>query len=154
MGKIRGIKKPGTKMKIIFIAVLVAAAAVTAVIISGSGKTVEFTVLDDKSIPQDISRDVIPEYRTLERALACKSGDKVYVIVTRGEKPASGYEAGIKKMKIETEDGKDTLVVFAEFKDPSGKNSLSQVLTYPVKVAETDLTALPDEIELRVQYVE
>lgn len=80
--------------------------------------------------------------------------EKVYVIVTRGEKPASGYKADIDKMKLENKDGKNVLVVYAVFRDPAKNDSMSQVLTYPVKVAETDLKKLPDEIELRVQYEE
>ena len=80
--------------------------------------------------------------------------EKIYVIVTRGEKPASGYSADIRKMKLETDKNKETLIVYATFRDPSKNSSMSQVLTYPVKVAETELKKLPDEIELRVQYEE
>jgi len=154
MGKMKDIKKPCKKTLVIAAAVFSLAAAAVVLFFMGQGSNVSFTVLQEKDIPQDISRNVIPEYRTLERALACKSGEKVYVVVTRGEKPASGYKVEIKKMKLCTEDGKDTLVVYAEFKDPAKGNSLSQVLTYPVKVAETDITKLPDDIELRVQYAE
>lgn len=38
---------------------------------------------------------MIPEYRELERALGCLIDGKVYVIVTRGEKPTAGYEVSI-----------------------------------------------------------
>ena len=57
-------------------------------------------------------------------------------------------------MKLEEEKGRQLLVVYADFCDPDGKDSISQVLTYPLKVAETDLEKLPDDIELRVQYKE
>ena len=57
-------------------------------------------------------------------------------------------------MKLEEGDGKSVLVVYAVFRDPAKNDSMSQVLTYPVKVAETQLKKLPDEIELRVQYEE
>ena len=39
-------------------------------------------------------------------------------------------------------------------KDATLDEALAQVLTYPLKVAETKLTQLPDEIELRIQYEE
>lgn len=154
MGKLNCIKKPG--MKGIIIAAVLAAVTVVAVgvLFTGKGQTVEFKVLNEQNYPQEIVSDVIPEYRSLERALACVVDEKVYVIVTRGEKPASGYKVEINKMKLEDDGEKSVLVVYATFRDPAKNDSMSQVLTYPVKVAETQLKKLPDEIELRVQYEE
>mgnify|MGYP002513492077 CR=1 FL=1 len=152
MGKLNCIKKPGKKW-IIGVAVIAVIAA-AAVMFTGKGENVEFKVLSENDYPHEITSNVIPEYRTLERALACVVDEKIYVIVTRGEKPASGYKVDIKRMKIEAEENKETLVVYASFKDPARGDSMSQVLTYPVKVAETKLKRLPDEIELRVQYEE
>ena len=154
MGKLNSIKKPGMKW-IIIAAVFTALAVVAAgVLFTGGGKSVEFKVLNEQKYPQEIASDIIPEYRSLERALACVVDEKVYVIVTRGEKPASGYKVDIEKMKLEEEDGKSVLIVYAVFRDPARNDSMSQVLTYPLKVAETQLKKLPDEIELRVQYEE
>ena len=154
MGKIRDMKKPGKKWLIIGVLAAAAIAAGAYFVCADKGQNVEFKVLSESEYPQEISNEVIPEYRTLERALACVVDEKVYVIVTRGEKPASGYKVGIDKMKLVTEDGKENLVVYASFRDPAKGNSMSQVLTYPVKVAQTGLKRLPDEIELRVQYEE
>lgn len=155
MGKLNGLRKPGKKGIIgILIAVIIAVGSGTAVYIMDQQKNVDFTVLGENEIPQDISGDVLPEYRSLERALACLVDNKVYVVVTRGEKPASGYKVDIDKMKLESEAGKETLIVYAEFTDPNKESSMSQVLNYPVKVAETELAKLPDEIELRIQYRE
>lgn len=155
MKKINGIKKPERKSLLIMAAAVVLVAASTlAFLVMDSGKAVEFRVLNHKDIPQEIARDVIPEYRSLERALACMVDDKVYVVVTRGEKPASGYTLDISKIRLETDDGKENLVVNAVFRDPAKNDSMSQIVTYPVKVAETDLKRLPDEIELRVRYEE
>lgn len=155
MGKLERIKMPGKKGLIVLFAVLmIGAAGVTAVLVMNQQGSVEFTVLDEKKIPQEISSEVIPEYRSLERALACMVDEKVYVIVTRGEKPASGYKVDISKIRLEEEKGKTTMVVYADFCDPDKENSVSQVLTYPLKVAETELKKLPDEVELRVRYHE
>ena len=155
MGKIKSIKKPGKKFFIGAGSILIVAlVAVMAVLLMNNQKTVQFQVLSEKEIPQEISGDVLPEYRSLERALACMVDDKVYVVVTRGEKPASGFKVDIAKMKLETENNKETLIVYATFKDPASENSMSQVINYPVKVAQTELKTLPDEIELRVQYEE
>jgi hypothetical protein len=154
VGKSDCIKKPG-KMWIVISAVVMALTIVVAgILFTGKGQTVEFKVLSEQDYPQEICSDVIPEYRSLERALACVVEEKVYVIVTRGEKPASGYKVDIDKMKLEDDGNKSVLVVYAVFRDPAKNDSMSQVLTYPVKVAETQLKKLPDEIELRVQYEE
>ena len=115
-------------------------------------ENVEFTTLGENEIPQEIMSDVIPEYRDLERALACMVEDEVYVIVSRGEKPTSGFEVDIEKMQMEEKDGVTCLAVYANFSDPEPGVALTQILTYPLEVVKTDLTAMPDQIELRVQY--
>jgi hypothetical protein len=123
-------------------------------IFMGGNTDVNFRVLNEGEIPQQITSQVIPEYRQLERALACVVDDKVYVVATRGEKPTSGYEIAIDRMTLEEEDGVTTLIVYAKFTDPQPGLALAQVLTYPVQVAETELSELPDQIQLKVQYVE
>lgn len=116
------------------------------------GRQVEFTVLADEQIPQAIVTEVIPQYRELERALGCVIDGKVYVLVTRGEKPTAGYGIVIDKMKLEkTEQGKN-LVVTALFTDPPAGEAVAQVITYPHQVAETNLEELPDTIELRTVF--
>ena len=116
------------------------------------GKNVDFHQLASDQVPQAIEKDVIPEYRDLERALGCLVDGKVYVVVTRGEKPTAGYDLSIEKMKLEkTEDGQN-LVVTALFIEPPDGETVSQVITYPYKVAETEMTALPDTIELRTRF--
>ena len=61
---------------------------------------------DAKDIPRAIEKDVIPEYRELERALGCVVDGKVYIVVTRGEKPTAGYDLSIEKVNLEkTGDG-------------------------------------------------
>ncbi|GAB1475615.1 hypothetical protein MASR2M70_04470 [Bacillota bacterium] len=120
----------------------------------GGDKDVDFRVLAESEIPQQIVTQVIPEYRQLERALASVVDGKVYVIATRGEKPTSGYELEISDMTLEESGDVSTLIVFVKFRDPQPGTSLTQALTYPLLVAETELTDLPDQIQLRVQYVE
>ena len=155
MGKIKNVRMPAGKgMAVIIVLVIIAVSVFAAVMVMDRQGNVGFTVLSEKDIPQEISSEVIPEYRSLERALACMVNGKVYVVVTRGEKPASGYKVDISRMKIEEKDGRSLLVVYADFCDPDRKESISQVLNYPLKVAETELKKLPDDIELRVQYKE
>lgn len=147
--------KPGKKSLIIIAAIIVVLlAALAAMSLLKGDKTVEFKILNENKIPQDISSQVIPEYRTLERALACTIDDKIYVVVTRGEKPTSGFEVDIDRIVLEEKNGRTKLVVYADFKDPEKDKALAQIITYPVKVAQTDLTRLPNEIELRIQYEE
>lgn len=116
------------------------------------GKNVDFAQLDEKDIPQAIVTDVIPEYRELERALGCLADGKVYVVVTRGEKPTAGFGLEIEGMKLEKTDHGQNLVVTALFTDPPEGEAVAQVITYPVQVAETQLTQLPDTIELRTVF--
>lgn len=154
-GIIKKVGKPSKKVIIVIVVLLIIVAAVVAglYIFKGDEK-VNFTVLSETEIPQQITSQVIPEYRTLERALACMIDDKVYVMASRGEKPTSGYEISIDKMTISEEDGLKTLVVYTDFKDPQPGTALTQVLTYPLQIAETDLAYLPDQIQLKVQYIE
>ena len=116
------------------------------------GKTVKFKQLTPDQIPQTIEKDVIPEYRELERALGCLVDGKVYVVVTRGEKPTAGYDLKIEKMQMEKTEQGDNLVVTARFMEPEEGKAVAQVATYPYQVAETELTALPNTIELRTQF--
>ena len=154
-GAIKKMHKPSGRMTIMIAAIIVVIAAVVAgmYMFKGDDK-VSYKILGDTELPQQIASQVIPEYRGLERALACVVDDKVYVIATRGEKPTSGYEIAIDKISVAEEDGMKTLMVYAVFKDPQPGTALTQVLTYPLQVAETDLAFLPDQIELKVQYEE
>lgn len=113
---------------------------------------VEFTVLSAEEIPRTIEKDVIPEYRDLERALGCLVDGKVYVVVTRGEKPTAGYELSIEKMTLEKTKNGSNLTVTALFTEPPAEKSVSRIITYPYSVAVTELEALPDSIELNVRY--
>ncbi len=154
-GVIKKMRKPSGRMLIIIVIIIVVIAAVVAgmMFFKGDDK-VSYKVLGETDYPQQIASQVIPEYRALERALACVVDDKIYVIASRGEKPTSGYEIAIDKMTVSEEDGIKTLKVYTVFKDPQPGTALTQVLTYPLQVAETDLTFLPDQIELKVQYEE
>lgn len=117
-------------------------------------KGVNFKILGEGEIPKQIAGSIIPEYRQLERALSCLVDGKVYVIATRGEKPTSGYEIKIDRMTLEQESDGSVLKVFVKFLDPQPGLSLTQALTYPLQVAETELEKLPDQIQLKVQYVD
>lgn len=152
----RKLKRPEKKtvIKIVLVIAVILLVIGAVMLLFGGEKKVEYKVLSDKEIPQDIVSQVIPEYRQLERALACVVDGKVYVVASRGEKPTSGYEITIDKMTVEEKDGVATLTVYTKFRDPSAGKALTQAITYPIQVAETELSALPDQIELKVQYVE
>lgn len=115
-------------------------------------RSVEFRQLEEEEIPQAIIKDVIPEYRELERALACLADGKIYVLVTRGEKPTAGFDLEIEEMKLEKGEDGQNLVVTARFIEPPEGEAVAQVITYPCRVAETSLVELPDTIELRTRF--
>jgi hypothetical protein len=149
------LRKPTLKMCIIAGIILVAAVVAWTIFntgITSGSKKVEFQQLEKDDIPKTIETDVIPEYRELERALGCLIDGKVYVVVTRGEKPTAGYQVEIEDMTLEQTDEGTHLKVNAIFIEPEDGVAVSQVITYPYAVAETELIALPDTIELIAKY--
>ena len=69
------------------------------------------------------------KYEDQERALAVKYEDKIYVIVTRGEKE---YGINMDKIVIDKVDGKTIMTVNITYKNKEK--------SYPFVVAETNLT--------------
>lgn len=122
-------------------------------ILSGGEETVSFVVVERDAIPDKLEQ-IIPRYKMLERALATKVDESVYVIVTRGEKLTGGYSVDIEKMTLVKEDNEPKLVVYALFKDPKADELVPQVITYPYIVVKTDLKDLPKKIDLQVKYLE
>lgn len=117
-------------------------------------KNISFTQLPKEKVPKSIETEVIPEYRELERALGCLIDGKVYVVVTRGEKPTAGYGATIESIEVEKTDKGTNMKVHTLFTEPKEGEAVAQVITYPYTVAKTDMTQLPNTIELIVKYSE
>jgi len=115
-------------------------------------KSVPFQELSEKEIPQKI-QEILPRYKNLERALACKVDDEIYVIATRGEKPTGGYTITIDQIDlVKEEQDKTKLIVYTTFSDPKPGDVVTQAVTYPYVVVKTNLKQLPDKIELKVKY--
>lgn len=144
-------------MKKEIIAIIAAAVILVGLIVAfgvTSGEaSVKFEKVSEKVMPREIETEILPEYRDLERALACKVGNDIYVIVMRGEKPTAGYEVEIDKMALESKDDKSNLIVYANFADPANSENLAQVVCYPYTVVKADITGLPDTIELRSKFI-
>lgn len=143
-------------MKKEIIAIVAAAVVLVALIIYfgiyGGESTIEFEKVSDKTMPRELEAEIIPQYRDIERAMACRVGEDVYVLATRGEMPTSGYEIEITKLELETKDNKTNLIVYANFADPAEPENMAQVTSFPVSVVKADLSGLPDTIELRSTY--
>ena len=101
-----------------------------------TSKPVDFIMVQREDIPDKIL-DIMDKYENQERALAIKLDNKIYVIVTRGEKE-HGIE--INKVTMDTLEEKAIMTVDITYKD---KNK-----SYPFVVAETNLKSLPDKIQL------
>ena len=101
-----------------------------------TSKPVDFTMVQRESIPDKIL-DIMDKYENEERALAVKLDNKIYVIVTRGEK-----EHGIEIDKITMNEVKEksVMTVNITYKD--------KTKSYPFIVVETNLDSLPDKIQL------
>ena len=70
-------------------AVVLICAALVFVRFIGGDTPVDFSEVAEKDMPDDITSDIIPEYRSLERALACAIDDDVYVAKSRRQDSAS-----------------------------------------------------------------
>ena len=115
--------------------------------IVGGDMEVSFSLLEKNEVPEKIEQ-ILPRYKMLERALAAKSDDGIYVIVTRGEKLTGGYEVDIEKIEmVENEDQKE-LIVYAVFEDPDPDDLVPQVISHPYVVVKTELEELPEKINL------
>ena len=101
-----------------------------------TSKPVDFTMVQRESIPEKIL-DIMDKYENEERALAVKLDNKIYVIVTRGEKE-HGIE--IDKITVDTVEEKTVMEVNITYKDKDK--------SHPFVVAETNLKSLPDKIQL------
>lgn len=143
-------------MKKEIIAIGVAAVVLVALIlyfgIYGGDSTVEFEPVGEKTMPRQMETEIIPAYRDIERAMACRIDEDIYVLATRGEKPTSGYEIQITKLELESKDNQTNLIVYADFLDPEKPEDMAQVKCYPLSVVKAQLSGLPDTIELRSTY--
>ncbi|AKL96754.1 hypothetical protein CACET_c33100 [Clostridium aceticum] len=137
---------------IIIIFVIVALAVkVIPKFISGGDQEVGYEVLEHSQVPEKI-QDILPRYKMLERALAAKVDEQIYVIVTRGEKLTGGYQVDIMKIQLVKEKSEAKMVVHAIFRDPGTDELVPQVISYPYVVVKTDLKELPQKVELKVEY--
>lgn len=120
--------------------------------LKGRDGEVKFKVVEEEDIPEKIS-EMLPKYLLEERALTCKYGEDIYVIVTRGEKNSQGYFVEIDKISREkyTKDVYD-LVVYAKFTDPDPNEIVDQEYDYPFIVVKTNLKNMPEEVHLDIQY--
>ena len=98
---------------------------------------VDYTIVQRESIPEKIL-DMMDKYTDEERALAVKLNEKIYVIVTRGKDNEKGIE--MNKIEMVQEDDKNLMKVKISYKEKEK--------SYPYIVVETNLTDLPDNIEL------
>lgn len=149
------LRKPSRKTLLTLGSVLLIGAAAWLIFGQGmvsGGKKVDFNQLPKDAVPKSIETEVIPEYRELERALGCLVDGKVYVIVTRGEKPTAGYDVKVESMRLEKVKSGTNMKVFATFTEPKEGGSVAQIITYPYAVTSTNLKNLPTTIELIVKY--
>lgn len=120
--------------------------------IYGGNSQIGFSSVSEKDLPRQLEAEIIPRYREMERALACRVDDTVYVLAMRGEKPSSGYEVQITDLELVTEKQQTKLVVYADFADPAKPENMARVKSYPVSVVKAEISGLPDKIELKSRY--
>lgn len=143
-------------MKKQWIAIGVLGAVLIALIIGfgiyGGNGQIGFEAVTEREMPRELEAEILPQYRDIERALACKVGDEVYILAMRGEKPTSGYDIRITDLELVTEEQQTKLVVYADFADPANPENMARVKSYPVSVVKAEISGLPDKIELKSRY--
>ncbi len=120
--------------------------------IYGGNGQIGFTPITEKNMPRELEAEIIPQYRDLERALACKVNGQVYILAMRGEKPTAGYEIQITELELVTEKQQTKLVVYADFVDPAKPENMARVKSYPVSAVKAEISGLPDKIQLKANY--
>lgn len=100
-------------------------------------KPIDYVMVQKNEIPDKIL-DMMGKYENEERALAIKMDGKIYVVVTRGEDKEHGIE--IQGIKITKQEDKKVMKVDVVHKDKEE--------SHPYIVVETNLTDLPDRIEI------
>lgn len=120
--------------------------------LKGRDGEIKFKTILEEEIPEKIS-EMLPKYLLEERAITCKYGDDIYVIVTRGEKNSQGYFVEIDKITKEkyTKDVYD-IVVYARFTDPDPNEIVDQEYDYPFIIVKTNLKNMPEEVHLDIEY--
>ena len=78
-----------------------------------TSKSIDFTMVQRESIPSKIL-DIMDKYDDDERALAVRYEDRIYVIVTRGDKD---YGINLDKIVIDEIDGKTIMTVNITYKN-------------------------------------
>ncbi|GFN34321.1 protease complex subunit PrcB family protein [Tepidimicrobium xylanilyticum] len=135
------------------IIILILGALFVPKILSKEDKKVKFKVLESSEIPEKI-KEILPKYLSEERAITCRLGDEIYVLVTRGEKQTGGYTVNVDKIIMEKKNKDDfDLVVYAKFKDPDANDIVTQSFSYPFTIVKTNLDKMPESIRLEVDYV-
>ncbi|WP_249168691.1 protease complex subunit PrcB family protein [Alkaliphilus sp. B6464] len=151
-------KLPNVNWKLLITMILIIVVATVLVkfipkLMSKGDNGVGYMVLDKEQIPEKI-HEILPRYKMLERALAAKVDDQIYVIVTRGEKLTAGYDVDIERIELVKEENDTRLVVHAVFKDPNPDDLVTQSMTHPYVVAKTELEELPTKIDLEIKQKE
>ena len=100
-------------------------------------KPVDYTMIQREAIPEKIL-DMMEKYTNEERALAVKLDKKIYVVVTRGSNNEHGIE--MDKIDMVQDEEKKVMKVKVSYKEKEK--------SYPYIVVETNLSELPDRIEL------
>lgn len=138
---------------IILAIVILGAIFIPKILWNKGDEKVAFDIVPEDKIPRKIE-EILPKYQKEERALACKVDDKIYIIVTRGEKNTDGYDVTIQTIEKKRNNDEFNLTVYAEYKDPKADEIVPQVITYPTVVAVTELKELPEKIDLKTNYMD
>jgi hypothetical protein len=93
----------------------------------------EFTVVDEREMPQEIA-DYIATKQTEPMRNTYTTEDYLYVIVSYGEQPTSGYSIAVNDFYL----GENAIYVDTSLIGPSKDEMVNETVTYPYIVLKTE----------------
>jgi len=95
-------------------------------------------------------KEMVENFKDEEKAAVYVVDNIVYIVVTRGEKPTGGY--GVKVVDIDKHMlGEDRfgVVVKVEYIEPKPGQPVTQAITYPFTIVQTELVDIPMDTQFR-----
>ncbi len=107
------------------------------------GEIIQFEpVVDTDNLPEEVETWVNDSLHTYG-GQSFVDGNKLYLLVTYGEKPTGGYSVNITGVVKE----KDKIIVTANFIEPGEDEMVTQALTYPYDLVIIETSDLPVEFK-------
>jgi len=96
---------------------------------------VEYKIIQEIDSPFQV-KEWLEINRSKETHTVIEITNKIYIVVTRGEKRTGGYSVGVKNLDMKE---KEIHIIF-QYEDPSLEDIVMQVISYPSIIVEMEKT--------------